>query len=290
MNCFWLQTQRGDAKLERIVAHLRCILEWRGAFARSQQRRIHLANGVLHLGNERQLTEFSPRLISRNASPVSYAARATCNRFLDELLCPAVQPDDVTLIQKYGGMCLLGHNLIQRFVIVDGVTERGKTQFANVIEEIVGHENVSQLRTRFLEDRFEIFRFLKKTLLIGVDVGPNFLSTQGAGVLKGLVGGDLFDAEQKFGTGSFPVRGNFCVLITSNSRLRIRLVSDVGAWRRRILIVRYDAPRLQKKIPDFGQLLVREEGAGILNFFIEGLEMLMRTLMQPATSCGRSGK
>jgi len=42
-------------------------------------------------------------------------------------------------------------------------------------------------------------------------------------VLKGLVGGDWFDAEQKGGTGSFQLQGTFNALITSNARLRVRL-------------------------------------------------------------------
>ena len=281
MNCPWLETQRKDSKLDRIVGHLRGIVERRGAFAQ-KERRIHLANGVFSLNNGGELLPFSPALISRNRSPIVFDENAKCDRFLNELVYPAVHPDDVILIQKYGGMCLLGSNLIQRMLMLDGGPERGKTQLANVIQEIIGRETVTQLRTRFLGDRFELYRFLKKTLLVGVDVNPDFLSTPGAAVLKGLVGGDWFDAEMKFGTGSFPVQGTFCVVVTSNSRLRVRLCGDVGAWRRRLLIVRYKAPKPKKKIPDFGARLVQEEGAGILNFFIAGLDMVLRDIDQRA--------
>ena len=165
-------------------------------------------------------------------------------------------------------------------LILDGESARGKTQLANVIQAVVGRENVTQLRTRFLGDRFETFRFLKKTLLVGVDVEPDFLSTKGASVLKGLVGGDWFDAEQKCGTGCFPFQGTFCAVITSNARLRVRLRGDVAAWRRRLLIVRYEAQAPKKKIPDFGAILAREEGSGILNWGIAGLEMVLRDVDQ----------
>jgi hypothetical protein len=205
---------------------------------------------------------------------------AKCERFLHELVYPAVHPEDAVLLQKYAGMCLLGNNLIQRMLILDGESARGKTQFANVVQGIIGRENVTQLRTKFLGDRFELFRFLKKTVLVGVDVEPEFLSTKGASVLKGLVGGDWFDAEQKCGTGCFPVQGTFCALITSNSRLRVRLKGDLGAYRRRLLIVRYEAPPPEKKIPDFGALLVREEGPGILNWFVAGADMVLRDIDQ----------
>jgi putative DNA primase/helicase len=275
--CFWLETQRKDAKIERIVGHLRGIIERRDAFKHGE-RRIHLANGVFSFAHGGELLPFSPELISRNRCPIAFDENAVCPRFLDELLKPAVHPDDVILVQKYCGMCLLGLNLIQMILILDGDPERGKTQLANVIQGVIGRENVSQLRTRFLNDRFEIYRFLDKTLLIGVDVNPSFLSAPGAGVIKGLVGGDWFDAEQKFGTGSFPVQGNFCIVITSNSRLRVRLQGDVGAWRRRTRIVRYEGPKPAKKIPNFGAKLVRDEGPGILNFFIAGLGVLLEDI------------
>jgi phage/plasmid-associated DNA primase len=112
-------------------------------------------------------------------------------------------------------------------------------------------------------------------LLVGVDVDANFLSSKGAPVIKGLVGGDWFDAEQKGGTGSFQFQGKFNILMTSNCRLKVKLQGDVGAWRRRMLIVRYEAPPPKVKIPNFGEMLVREEGPGILNWALQGLHSLL---------------
>jgi phage/plasmid-associated DNA primase len=139
-------------------------------------------------------------------------------------------------------------------------------------------ENVTQLRTDHLNERFEMFRYLRRTLLAGVDVDAEFLTSKGAPVIKGLVGGDWFDAEQKGGTGSFQFQGKFNILMTSNCRLKVKLQGDVGAWRRRMLIVRYEAPPPPKKIPDFGALLVREEGPGILNWALHGLHLLLKDI------------
>jgi phage/plasmid-associated DNA primase len=273
-NCPWLEKQRSDSRLNNIAAHLRGIVERRAAFAQ-RERRIHLGNGVFRFDNGGELLPFSPAFVSRNRSPIVFGENATCDRFLNELVIPAVHPEDLVLLQKYAGLCLLGDNLVQRMLILDGESARGKTQLANVIQAIVGRENVTQLRTKWLAERFETYRFLKKTLLVGVDVEPDFLSTKGASVLKGLVGGDWFDAEQKLGTGSFPMQGNFCVIVTSNARLRVRLCGDINAWRRRVLIVRFEAPAPKKIIPDFGALLVREEGPGILNWCIAGSGMVL---------------
>jgi phage/plasmid-associated DNA primase len=92
------------------------------------------------------------------------------------------------------------------------------------------------------------------------------------------VGGDWFDAEQKGGTGSFKFQGSFSVFVTSNARLKVRLEGDISAWRRRLLIVRYEGPPPARKIPDFAELLIQEEGSGILNWALEGLLMLMEDI------------
>ena len=270
-----LKQDRNASRLAAIIAQLKGIAEQRDAFKKTG-RFIHLANGFLELsGDGPVLLPFSPDFRSRNQSPIAYDPAATCPRFMDELILPAVHPEDVSIIQKYLGLSLMGRNIIQRLLILDGMAGRGKSQLSIVFQHLVGMVNCTQLRTEHLNERFELFRFLRKTLLAGVDVQADFLSAKGAPVLKALVGGDIMDAEQKGGTGCFPIEGTFAVVITCNSRLRVRLEGDVGAWKRRLLIVRYEAPPPAKKIPDFGATLVKTEGSGILNWAIEGLGALL---------------
>jgi len=270
-----LEHLRNDGRLNAVVSQLRGIAEYRNAFT-DRPRAVHLANCMLRLENGTvEPTLFSPDFRSRNRSPIPFDAKSQCPRFLNELVLPAVHPEDVVLLQKMAGQCLLGENLIQRFLILDGEAGRGKSQYGIVLQYLVGRENVTQLRTDHLNERFELFRFLRRTLLVGVDVDADFLTSKGAPVIKGLVGGDLFDAEQKGGTGSFQFQGKFNILMTSNCRLKVKLQGDVGAWRRRMLIVRYEAPPPKVKIPNFGEALVREEGPGILNWMLEGLLMLL---------------
>jgi P4 family phage/plasmid primase-like protien len=274
-NVFDLQKKRTSRTLSSVVGHLRGIVEQAHPFAQRQPF-IHLANGVLVFDSaEAELRAFSPEFRSRNRSPIAFDVSAKCERFLSELVVPAVHPEDVELLQKFAGMFLLGYNRAQRLLILDGEAGRGKTQFANVMQGLVGMANVTQLRTKHLAERFEMFRYIKRTLLVGVDVEADFLSTKGAAVLKGLVGGDWFDAEQKGGTGSFQMQGTFNVAITSNARLHVRLQGDVGAWRRRLNIVRYEAPPPAQKINDFGAYLLRTEGSGILNWALLGAQKIL---------------
>jgi len=275
-----LEKKRENTTLNSIVGQLRGIAERRGCFAKKVRAFVHLANGVITLSDEGRfdLDNFSPDFYSRNQSPIVYDPNACCNRFLNELLMPAVNSDDVMLIQKYLGLCLLGDNLIQRFLILDGKEGRGKSTLALIVQSLIGNRNVAQLRTQHLNSRFELYRLLKRTLLVGVDVPGDFLSEKGAQVIKGLVGGDMLDAEQKGGNGNFQLKGNFCVVITSNSRLHVRFDGDMGAWKRRTLIVRFEAPPPSLKISHFNELLIKEEGSGILNWALEGLSLALEDI------------
>ena len=93
-------------------------------------------------------------------------------------------------------------------------------------------------------------------------------------MLKVLVGGDPISAEGKGLNGDFPMFGTFNIVMTCNSRLRVRLEGDTGAWRRRLLVVRYQKPPPTKRILDFDHVLLREEGSGILRWAMAGFVKL----------------
>ncbi|MDP8218067.1 MAG: bifunctional DNA primase/polymerase [Candidatus Theseobacter exili] len=275
-----LEKKRSITTLSSIISHLKGIAEQKQPFNHGKKDFIHLNNGVLRIHEDKSidLVSFSPSFLSRNQSPIIFDAKAKCDRFLNELLYPAVKQEDAILIQKYAGLCLLGDNLIQRLLILGGEAGQGKSQLSIVLQELVGLQNVTELRTHLLAERFELYRYLKKTLLIGVDVPPKFLMQKGAYVLKGLTGGDCFDAEKKGSGDSFQMQGNYCIIITANSRLQINLEGDVNAWRRRLLIVDYNSVVPKKKIPHFGKLLIEQEGSGILNWSLKGLQMVWKDI------------
>jgi phage/plasmid-associated DNA primase len=131
-----------------------------------------------------------------------------------------------------------------------------------------------------LDTRFELSRFIGKTLLVGRDVPGTFLNFRSAGVIKKLVGNDLLNAEKKSINGTFPIMGVFNIIITSNSRLHLKLDSDTEAWRRRLLIVDYNRPKPQKVISEFDKFLLRTEGPGILSWAVEGAVKLLQDLSE----------
>ena len=270
-----LAKQITTAKLKGIVSALSGIVEKRGAF-QEKRRIIHVRNGVVRFtpDGDVQFGGFDPDDFSRNQSPYEFDETAECPRFLAELIHPAVSADDADLIQRWAGLALFGYNLPQRFMVLDGTPGGGKGTLVKIIQSLVGIENSYQLRTDCLNDRFEMYRYRGKTMLIGPDVAGDFLMHKGASRLKVLVGGDPLSVEAKGSNQDFAMFGTFNILITCNSRLQVRLDGDVGAWRRRLLIVRYENPPVQKRILDFERLLLREEGPGILRWALAGFVKL----------------
>ena len=217
---------------------------------------------------------YSPEDYSRNRSLFEFQPDAECPRFLNELIYPAVEADDADLIQRWAGLALFGYKLPQRFLILDGTANGGKGTLVRIIQALVGLTNSYQLRTECLLERFETYRYRGKKLLIGPDVAGDFLMQKGASMLKSLVGGDPLSGEGKGLNGDFPMFGNFNVIMTCNSCLRVRLEGDTSAWRRRLLIVRYQNPPPENRILDFHVPLLREEASGILRWALAGFVKL----------------
>jgi len=97
--------------------------------------------------------------------------------------------------------------------------------------------------------------------------------TEGAHRLKSIVGGDPLVAERKNSNDDFRFKGNINSLITANEDLLVKLHGgfDRSAWRRRLCIVHFAREPVGKRITDFYEKLLAEEGSGILNLAIRGL-------------------
>jgi len=76
------------------------------------------------------------------------------------------------------------------------------------------------------------------------------------------------------------MKGDFCIVITANTRLQVKFDGDLDAWKRRILMVPFEGPIPTKKIPNFADVLIESEGSGILNYALEGLSLVLKDVEQ----------
>ncbi len=274
---------RTDHMLKASVMQLHGLCEKKDAFLRAPEHAamIHLPEGMLNLnGSEITLEEFSPKYYSRNMIPIHLNETKDCPRFINELLAQALSPDQIEALQKYCGMALLGYNYEQQFIILEGTAGGGKSTITEIICKIIGEENVAALRTDMLAERFEMSAFCGKTLLIANDVSSDYMRRKGAGIIKSLTGSDNLDVEFKGSNRRVRLKGNFCIAVTTNAKPKIRLDEDSDAWLRRLILIRFKNPPPEKKVPNFAKLLLKEEGSGILNWFIVGAQKALADCQQ----------
>jgi P4 family phage/plasmid primase-like protien len=232
---------------------------------------IPCSNGMLRL-SDHQLLVFSPNYRRRNKLAVAFDPTATCPLFLDTLMRPALDRDELDLLQRWCGLVLVGKNIAQRILLLLGTAGGGKGTFIRVLVGIIGARNMGALRTQLLCERFEMGRFSGKTLLYGADVPDDFLNHRGASVLKALTGGDPVTLEFKNSNEAPAIVCNFNIVVTCNSRLTVHLEGDTAAWRRRLAIIEYRNPKPENVITDLSEQILAREASGVLNWMLEGLE------------------
>jgi len=265
---------RDAAKLSGVLRKARGLLEVPyGFFSNDLTEFIPCANGMLRLG-DKKLLPFSPSYRRRNKLAVPYDPTAKCPMFLDTLMRPALEADDLDLLQRACGLFLIGENISQTIVILSGTAGGGKGTFVRVLNGIIGETNLATLRPQLLGERFELGRFLGKTLLYGADAPADFLNQRGASVLKSLTGYDPMTLEFKNSNESPSIICRFNVVITCNTHLVVHLEGDPDGWRRRMAIVGYHKPKPERVIANLDKQILSVEAPGVLNWMVDGLDKL----------------
>jgi P4 family phage/plasmid primase-like protien len=234
---------------------------------------IHVGNGMLCFTEEGiQLLPFDPKYKSRNQIPISYEKQATCEKFLKKLLEPMMSAEDIDLLQRYAGLILIKGNRAQKILLLTGKGGAGKGTVLKVFIRVIGRKNVVQLRVSKLNERFEQARVIDKLLVHVAEATEDFLNQDGAEVVKSLCGHDSLDAERKHVHEPMAFEGRYPIIVVSNEQIRVRLAGDEEAWDRRLVIIICPNARPEgaEIIDNFDEVLVREEGEGILAWMIEG--------------------
>ena len=256
--------------VEQVVKHLKIIALYERT--ESVATPVHLADGMLYLEDEVKQCAFSPAYFSKNRIPISYdPTRAEQNAMFVDFLERSLPQDDIDLLQLWCGHVLLGKNSEHRILLIRGTGGTGKSTLMDIIEAVIGPENVASLNVERLDDRFELAAFRDKTLLIGKDVASDVLQTRTAHTLKALSGDRGIEAELKHENQRFKLSGPFNIALTSNSDLQIGLRGDAEAWERRLLVIDFNI-RPAKKILDYASQIIASSPEGILNWMLRGAE------------------
>ncbi len=231
--------------------------------------RIPVKNGVLNL-NTLTLEPFDPQLYALTHIPVEYSTTATCPKTLQFL--NDVAPNDIDTLQEWVGYHLWRTYRYQKCVQLVGEGNNGKSTFLNLVQAMLGHDNVSNdTLQQLITERFAMADLYGKLANIAADISSEELRRTGA--FKALTGGDYIRAEMKHQN---PFKFlNYAKLSFSANRLPPTPDLSDAFFRRWIVIGfpnKFDDDNCDPHIIE--KITTPQELSGFLNWAVEGLRRL----------------
>ncbi len=222
------------------------------------------ANGTLEISSA-TLREHRPEDYSLSALPYEFDPEASApswHRFLASTV-----PDAAGFLQEFAGYALTGDTSHELAVWLYGPPGGGKSTF------IEGHRAVFGARAGLLglaeiqRSRFALADLPGKTLLVATEQPSDFIKS--TDILNAIISGEEVKAEQKFRR-AFTVipRAKICWAMNELPRVK----DNNNGLFRRVKVVPF--PKLRVKKDRELKEKIKEDGAGILVWALEGLKRL----------------
>lgn len=208
---------------------------------------IAFRNGVYDIAHN-NLLPFTPEFIITNRIEWDYNPEAyseIADKTLSKLACN--DPDIRALLEECIGYCFYRRNIFQKSFILTGSGKNGKSTFLEVLQNILGDMNISQLELGELGDKFSTAALSGKLANIGDDISDDFLQGKTIALFKKAVTGNGIKGEYK-GQDPFFFKPYAKLLFSANE---IPLIKSKGflAIKRRLIIIPFNAT-FSKFLPD----------------------------------------
>jgi putative DNA primase/helicase len=228
---------------------------------------VNIKNGMLDW-KDKLLIDHDPEYYSQFQIPIKYEPEAQCPLWEKSLKEWIPEKQARLFLQEYVGYSLIPDNSFQKFLILHGSGNNGKTTMLNVLIRLFDNKNISSMSLDSLTQRFQIINLQDKLVNICSDISSKYLND--TGVLKGIVTGDTLHAEIKFGA-SFNFIPTTRLIFSANE---LPQANDQNpAWYRRINIISFPN-QFNESDPGFDRHLedkLTDELQGIFNWALEGL-------------------
>lgn len=239
-------------------------------------RYIAFRNGVYDVVTD-DLQDYSPDIVITNRIEWDYNPEAyneLASRTLDKLSC---NDEEIRLLlEECIGYCFYRRNELGKAFILTGDKNNGKSTFLDVVNHILGEQNISALDLKELGDRFSTSMMFGKLANIGDDIGDDFLQGSQVAVFKKIVTGNRIKAERK-GQDPFEFNPYIKLLFSANDIPRMK--DKTGAVLRRLVIIPFNAS-FSKKDPDYDPYIKYKliEQSSIEYLIMLGIQGLQRVL------------
>lgn len=239
--------------------------------------RMNLRPGLLCMKNgmvELSTFEVSPHAPEHRATymaawpfdPVRPDDCLAWKRFLREVVPERAQRFE---LQEFFGYCLWPDNRFETALFLIGPPACGKSTILNVLQAMIGEDNVSNVSVPGLEDQFQRVLIHDKMLNVFTEADARLYSSE---FVKAIVSGDRISAAYKHRQG-FEFRPR-CKLAFSANRFP-RVSDPSAAFYRRLMVIKFKKQFMGKK-RDTGLIeKLTAELEGITNWAMAGLGYLV---------------
>ena len=241
----------------------------------SPAKYICFKNGIYDLEGD-TLAEFNPAMVITNKINFDYrpdAYHELMDKTLDKLACG--DKSIRSLLEEAIGYCFFRRNELRKAFILTGGKRNGKSTFLDLINHLLGKENISNLDLKELGARFKTSELFGKLANIGDDIGDEFIPDPA--IFKKLVSGNPVNVERKHGD-PFDFFNYAKFMFSANNIPRIK--DKTGAVTDRLIIIPFDAV-FSPNDPDFDpyikdKLLTDEAMQYLIVLGVQGLKRVLK--------------
>jgi len=249
-------------------------------------RYLCVANGVLDL-HEEELYEHSADFHHFQKLDVEYDPQSSHDEleaFLEEIVDGR---EEVELIQEIFGFCLYREYFLKKAVIFHGDADNGKSTVINILQRLLGDDNISGVKLQDLNKRFQKRWLVHNLANIVGDLDSK--EVKHTGDFKAVTGGDPIQYEVKNG-GAYTFTNYAKFIYSANQLPKVR--NPTPAFFSRWIIINFPytfvetseyeerkhEDGVKEAEPNPVKRLFDEQGqtlSGVLNFALEGLQRLL---------------
>jgi len=228
---------------------------------------------VVTENNELKKISHDPKIIRTTQinAKLKEAKEVKIDKF-QEFLNDVFEEKDIDTVQEMFGYCLTSTIKAQKFFLLTGEAGCGKSVVLNIIQYLLGEENVSNVRLQDLADRFKTACLIGKSANIFADIDSK-TPLEDSSILKALTGEDRITVEKK-GKDPQEFKNKAKCLFSCNGLPRINDTSN-GVYRRLILLQCKEPKSEDKRNPNLLNELI-EEMDGIFRWALAGLKRLIK--------------
>ena len=245
-----------QSRRKEVLSYLNLIVKKETALADANL--IAFKNGVLNV-IDGKFSEFSPEFIITNKIPHNYDPEAKSDLLEGVMRKLACDDESVLkLLYQAVGYTFYRRNELRKSFFLLGEKRNGKSTFLDMLNTLLGEENVSNLDLEDIGSQFRTAEINGKLANIGDDIDNAYIAK--TSVFKKVVSGEVVTTERK-GKDPFKLRSFAKFFFSANSLPRMGSGKDSAAVMDRLVIIPFEA-RFTKQDPGYDPFIkykLREE-------------------------------